>query len=69
MQVSVMHGSVIRGDLNNIKIGYFSMIQENCVIHAARYDLSATAVHQALPCTSRQCTSALQEVEDRFTDH
>jgi carbonic anhydrase/acetyltransferase-like protein (isoleucine patch superfamily) len=39
LQVSVMHGSVIRGDLNNIKIGYFSTIQENCVIHAARSDL------------------------------
>lgn len=33
-----MHGSVVRGDLNNIKIGYFSSVQENCVIHAARYD-------------------------------
>lgn len=36
LQVSVMHGSVIRGDLNNIKIGFFSSVQENCVIHAAR---------------------------------
>jgi gamma-carbonic anhydrase len=35
--VTVMHGSVIRGDLNNIRIGLGSSIQENCVIHAARY--------------------------------
>ena len=31
-----MHGAVVRGDLNNIKIGAFSTVQENCVIHAAR---------------------------------
>lgn len=35
-QVTVMHGSVVRGDLNNISIGPFSTIQENAVIHAAR---------------------------------
>ena len=31
-----MHGAVVRGDLNNINIGAFTSIQENCVIHAAR---------------------------------
>ena len=36
MQATVMHGAVVRGDLNNIRIGAFSTVQENCVIHAAR---------------------------------
>ena len=31
-----MHGSVVRGDLNNISIAAFSTIQEKYVIHAAR---------------------------------
>jgi gamma-carbonic anhydrase len=34
--VTIMHGSVLRGDLNNISIGAFSTVQENCVIHAAK---------------------------------
>lgn len=38
--VSIMHGAVVRGDLNNIKIGFFSSVQENCVIHAARHAAS-----------------------------
>lgn len=37
MQASIFHGTVVRGDLNNIRIGAFSSIQENCVLHAARY--------------------------------
>lgn len=34
--VSVMYGAVVRGDLNNIKIGAFSNIQDKAVVHAAR---------------------------------
>ena len=36
LQVTIMHGSVVRGDLNNISIGPFSTVQENAVVHAAR---------------------------------
>ena len=34
--VSIFHGSVLRGDLNNITVEAFSNVQEKCVIHAAR---------------------------------
>jgi len=34
--VSVMYGAVVRGDLNNIKVGAFSNIQDKAVVHAAR---------------------------------
>ena len=34
--VSIMYGAVIRGDLNNIKVGAFSNIQDKVVVHAAR---------------------------------
>lgn len=56
-----MHGSVIRGDLNNIKIGYFSTIQENCVIHAARYDLSSF-------CQSNMSLSSVHGTGARLAD-
>ena len=36
LQASVWYGCVIRGDLNNIKIGSFSNVQDRTVIHAAR---------------------------------
>ena len=36
MQTSVWYGCVLRGDLNNIKVGAFSNIQDRTVIHAAR---------------------------------
>ena len=52
MQVSIMHGSVIRGDLNNIKIGYFTTIQENCVIHAARYALPTSHAAYLVTCAA-----------------
>ncbi|KAF9618151.1 hypothetical protein IFM89_000554 [Coptis chinensis] len=32
---SVWAGSVLRGDLNKITIGFFSNLQERCVVHAA----------------------------------
>ncbi|CAK9170264.1 unnamed protein product [Ilex paraguariensis] len=32
---SVWNGSVLRGDLNKITIGFCSNVQEKCVIHAA----------------------------------
>jgi carbonic anhydrase/acetyltransferase-like protein (isoleucine patch superfamily) len=32
----IMHGSVVRGDLNNISIYPLATVQENCVIHAAK---------------------------------
>lgn len=35
-QVSVWHGCVLRGDLNSIKVGAFSNIQDRTVVHAAR---------------------------------
>jgi UDP-3-O-[3-hydroxymyristoyl] glucosamine N-acyltransferase len=35
--VSILYGAVVRGDLNNIKIGAFSNIQDKAVVHAARY--------------------------------
>eukprot|EP00238_Polyblepharides_amylifera_P014099 CAMPEP_0196579774 /NCGR_PEP_ID=MMETSP1081-20130531/24688_1 /TAXON_ID=36882 /ORGANISM="Pyramimonas amylifera, Strain CCMP720" /LENGTH=210 /DNA_ID=CAMNT_0041899457 /DNA_START=169 /DNA_END=801 /DNA_ORIENTATION=+ len=33
---SVWYGAVIRGDLNHIRIGAFSNVQDKCVIHAAK---------------------------------
>ena len=36
VQVSVWYGCVLRGDLNSIKVGSFSSIQERTVVHAAR---------------------------------
>lgn len=36
-QVSVWNNAVIRGDLNNIRIGHVSNVQERTVIHAARW--------------------------------
>ena len=36
MQVSIWYGCVLRGDLNNIKVGAFSNIQDRTMIHAAR---------------------------------
>ena len=35
-QVSIWHNCVLRGDLNSIKVGAFSNIQDRTVIHAAR---------------------------------
>lgn len=35
-RVSVWYGCVLRGDLNNIKVGAFSNIQDKTIIHAAR---------------------------------
>ena len=35
-QVSIWHNCVLRGDLNTIKIGAFSNVQDRTVIHAAR---------------------------------
>lgn len=32
---SVWNGSVLRGDLNKITVGFCSNIQERCVVHAA----------------------------------
>lgn len=32
---SVWNGSVLRGDLNKITVGFFSNVQERCVLHAA----------------------------------
>eukprot|EP00959_Pyramimonas_sp_CCMP1952_P118500 2477779-Pyramimonas_sp.AAC.1 len=37
---SVMYGAVVRGDLNNIKVGAFSNIQDKAVIHAASESLN-----------------------------
>jgi len=35
-RVSVWHGAVLRGDLNNITVGAMSNIQDRTVVHAAR---------------------------------
>jgi len=35
-QVSIWHNCVLRGDLNSIKVGAFSNVQDRTVIHAAR---------------------------------
>lgn len=35
-QVSIWYGCVLRGDLNSIRIGAFSNVQDRTVIHAAR---------------------------------
>lgn len=35
-RVSIWYGCVLRGDLNNIKIGAFSNVQDRTIIHAAR---------------------------------
>ena len=37
VQASVWYGCVLRGDLNAIRIGAFTNIQDRTVIHAARY--------------------------------
>ena len=36
-QTSVWYGCVLRGDLNSIRIGAFSNVQDKTVIHAARF--------------------------------
>ncbi|BDA41489.1 Gamma carbonic anhydrase-like 1, mitochondrial [Coccomyxa sp. Obi] len=35
-QVSIWYGAVLRGDLNNIRVGAYSNIQDKSIIHAAR---------------------------------
>lgn len=37
LQASVWYGCVLRGDLNSVRIGAFSNVQDRTVIHAARY--------------------------------
>ena len=39
---SVWYGSVLRGDLNKITIGFASNVQDKCVIHAARTSPTGT---------------------------
>jgi carbonic anhydrase/acetyltransferase-like protein (isoleucine patch superfamily) len=36
LQVSIWYGAVLRGDLNAIRVGSFSNIQDKTIIHAAR---------------------------------
>lgn len=36
MQTSIWYGCVLRGDLNSIRIGAFSNVQDKTVMHAAR---------------------------------
>lgn len=36
LQVSIWYGTVLRGDLNSIRIGAWSNVQDKTVIHAAR---------------------------------
>ena len=36
LQTTVWYGCVLRGDLNRIKVGAFSNVQDRTVIHAAR---------------------------------
>ena len=33
---SIWHGAVVRGDVNSIKIGNNSTVQDNCVIHCSK---------------------------------
>lgn len=47
LQVSIWYGCVLRGDLNNVKVGAFSNVQDRTVIHAARWVLSSSG--QVLP--------------------
>ena len=35
-QVTVFHGSVLRGDLNAVRVGAGSTVGARCVLHAAR---------------------------------
>ena len=44
-QVSVWYGCVLRGDLNSIKVGSFSNIQERTVVHAARCELCSRSIY------------------------
>jgi gamma-carbonic anhydrase len=69
VQVTVMHGSVIRGDLNNIRIGMGSSIQENCVIHAARYagGHSRCNSHLSHPVVVRAMRPSLRHDSDAIT--
>ena len=43
VQTSVWYGCVLRGDLNSIRIGAFSNVQDKTVMHAARYYCLSTA--------------------------
>lgn len=36
VQTSIWYGCVLRGDLNSIRIGAFSNVQDKTVVHAAR---------------------------------
>ena len=36
LQTSIWYGCVLRGDLNRIKVGAFTNVQDRTVIHAAR---------------------------------
>jgi hypothetical protein len=36
LQTSIWYGCVLRGDLNSVKVGAFSNVQDRTVIHAAR---------------------------------
>ena len=46
--MSIWYGAVLRGDLNSIRIGSWSNVQDKSVIHAARYVFIASAMVHAL---------------------
>jgi carbonic anhydrase/acetyltransferase-like protein (isoleucine patch superfamily) len=46
-QVSVWYGCVLRGDLNTIRVGAFSNIQDRTVVHAARCVRPLHSLHAA----------------------
>lgn len=47
-QVSIWYGAVLRGDLNAIRVGSFSNIQDKTIIHAARCVQSPCARWQTM---------------------
>ncbi len=53
-QVSIWYGAVLRGDLNNIRVGAYSNIQDKSIIHAARSAVVNVAV---IPCWKRLCAT------------
>lgn len=37
------YGTVLRGDVNAIKVGAFTNIQDNCVVHVAKHNVANKA--------------------------
>lgn len=64
-QVSIWYGAVLRGDLNNIRVGAYSNIQDKSIIHAARSAL--LLFPYILPSSTHMC-AILSCILDLFRD-